>query len=108
VDDEGNLVFAGRLDSQIKVNGMRVDAAALERRVAGLPEVLDCRVVQNELRTVAFVRAGGQSSTDPGVRSRIESVVKRFSPAIAVQLVSRFPMRSGGKVDTASLMNNTV
>jgi hypothetical protein len=25
-----------------------------------------------------------------------------------VQLVNRFPMRSGGKVDTASLMNNTV
>lgn len=107
VDDGGNLVFAGRLDSQIKVNGMRVDTAALERQVAALPDVLDCRVLQDELHTVAFVRAGAESSADLTVRARVESVVKRFSPAIAVQLVDRFPMKSGGKVDTASLMNNT-
>jgi acyl-coenzyme A synthetase/AMP-(fatty) acid ligase len=105
VDDDGNLVYAGRLDSQIKVNGMRVDAAALERQVTGLPDVLDCRVVQHERRTVAFVRVDAGSSTDPGVRSPIESVVKGFSPAIGVALVDRFPMKSGGKVDTASLMD---
>jgi acyl-coenzyme A synthetase/AMP-(fatty) acid ligase len=105
VDDDGNLVFAGRLDSQIKVNGMRVDAAALEHQVTGLPDVFDCRVVQNEFHTVAFVRAEAESSTDLTVRSRIESVVKRFSPAIGVQLVDRFPMKSGGKIDTASLMD---
>lgn len=105
VNDDGDLVFLGRLDSQIKVNGMRVDAAALERQLTGLPDVLDCRVVQDESRTVAFVRADAESSTDLAVRSRIEGVVKRFSPAIAVQLVNRFPMKSGGKVDTASLMD---
>ncbi len=107
VDDDGNLVFAGRLDSQLKVNGMRVDAAALERQVTALPEVFDCRVVQKELHTVAFVRADAESSADPVVRARIESVVTRFSPAIAVQMVDRFPMKSGGKVDTASLMDKS-
>lgn len=108
VDDDGNLVFAGRLDSQIKVNGMRVDAAALEHQVTGLPDVFDCRVVQNGPHTVAFVRAGPELSTDLTARSRIESVVKRFSPAIGVQLVERFPTKSGGKVDTASLMDQYV
>jgi len=105
VDDEGNLVFAGRLDSQLKVNGMRVDAAALEQQVTGLPGVFDCRVVQDELHTVAFVRADAESSAEPAVRSRVESVVTRFSPAIGVRLVDRFPMKSGGKVDTASLLD---
>lgn len=104
VDDDGNLVFAGRLDSQIKVNGMRVDAAALEHQVTGLPHVLDCRVVQGKLRTVAFVRIGGEAAADLTLRSRVESVVKRFSPAIGVELVDLFPMKSGGKVDTASLI----
>lgn len=105
VDGDGNLVYAGRLDSQIKVNGLRVDAAALEHRVTGLPNVLDCRVVQNELYTVAFVRADAESSMDPALRPRIESVVRAFSPAIEVRLVDRFPVKSGGKVDTASLMD---
>jgi acyl-coenzyme A synthetase/AMP-(fatty) acid ligase len=104
-DDDGNLVFAGRLDDRIKVNGMRVDAVALEHQVTGTPGVLECRVVQNELRTVAFVRVDAETSADLTVRSRVESVVRSFSPAIRVQLVNRFPMKSGGKVDTASLMD---
>jgi acyl-coenzyme A synthetase/AMP-(fatty) acid ligase len=100
VDETGNLVFAGRLDSRIKVNGIRVDAAALERRVTGLPAVSDCRVVQDDRHTVAFVRAD-----DLSVRQQVESVVRGVSPAIRVQLVDRFPMKSGGKVDTATLMD---
>jgi non-ribosomal peptide synthetase component F len=103
VDAGGNLVYAGRLDSRIKVNGMRVDAADLEHRVTGLPAVVDCRVVQDERHTVAFVRAGAGAPTDLSVR--IESVVRSFSPAITVALVDRFPVKSGGKVDTASLMD---
>jgi non-ribosomal peptide synthetase component F len=105
LDDEGNLVFAGRLDSQIKVNGMRVDAAALERQVTGLPEVLDCRVVQHSRLTVAFARTAGGPQADGALRSQVEAVVMSFSPAITVRLLDRFPMKSGGKVDTAALMD---
>lgn len=104
-DDGGNLVFAGRLDSRIKVNGIRVDAAALEQEVTRLPEVSDCRVVQSGLQTVAFVRTGTGPAADPELRSRVEAVVKGFSSAIGVRLVDRFPMKPGGKVDTASLVD---
>jgi non-ribosomal peptide synthetase component F len=96
---DGELVYAGRLDSQIKVSGMRVDAADLERRVTELPTVLDCRVVQDGPLTVACVRA------DRAVRPRIESVVKEFSPAIKVYVAEVFPMKTGGKVDTAALVD---
>jgi non-ribosomal peptide synthetase component F len=105
VDGGGDLVFAGRLDNRIKVNGLLVDAHALEHEVTSLPGVLDCRVVQDELHTVAFVRAGAEASASPDARSRIDSVVRGFSPAIAVHTVDAFPMKSGGKVDTDSLMS---
>lgn len=106
VDEDGNLVFAGRLDHQIKVNGIRVDVAALEERVADLTGVLDCRVVQSAPHTVAFARVdAGTAAADPALRSRVEALVRTFSAAIGVELVDRFPVKSGGKVDTASLMN---
>jgi acyl-coenzyme A synthetase/AMP-(fatty) acid ligase len=105
LDDEGNLVFAGRLDSQIKVNGMRVDAAALEHQVTGLPEVVDCRVVQDGRLTVAFVRVAGEPAAAWAGRFQVEAVVKSFSPAITVRLLDQFPMKSGGKVDTVALMD---
>jgi acyl-coenzyme A synthetase/AMP-(fatty) acid ligase len=104
-DDAGNLMFAGRLDHRLKVNGIRVDAAALEHQVSGVPGVLDCRVAQNGTHTVAFVRGNRELSSDGVSRSRLESVVRNYSPAIKVNLVGQFPMKSGGKVDTAALMN---
>lgn len=103
--EDENLVFGGRRDSQIKVNGIRVDTAALERQVTGLPGALDCRVVQDRRHTVAFVRADTDRSDEPGVRSRIERVVQGFSPAIEVHLIGRFPTKAGGKVDTTALMD---
>ncbi|MBM9506833.1 AMP-binding protein [Actinacidiphila acididurans] len=103
VDDAGDLVFAGRLDSRIKVNGTRVDAAALEQEVAALPGVLDCRVVQDAESTVAFVRTAAPGA-DTALASLVEPVVKGFSPAIRVRLTDSFPTKSGGKVDTRLLM----
>lgn len=98
-DDEGNMVFAGRLDSQIKVNGTRVDAAAVERQVTAVPGVRDCRVGQDPRRTVAFVRADSGAA-----RARAGAVVREFSPAISVQFVDRFPVKAGGKVDISCLL----
>jgi non-ribosomal peptide synthetase component F len=103
VDGGGNLVFAGRRDSQIKVNGVRIDAAAMESEVTRVPGVSGCLVVPSERGTVAFVHTGGPS--DSAVRSRIEAVVKEFSTAIAVRLVPRFPVKPGGKIDTAALLD---
>ncbi|MER5558993.1 AMP-binding protein [Streptomyces sp. NPDC002506] len=104
-DGHGDLVFAGRLDGEVKVNGMRVDTAALEQRISTLPRVLDCRVTQDERHTVAFVRTDPAALDDPSARDRIESVVQDFSPAIGVRLVGRYPVKAGGKVDFRTLMD---
>lgn len=105
VDGDGNLVFAGRLDSEIKVNGIRVDAAALEHEVASIADVLDCRVAQDDRGTVAFVRHGAGSRAKRVLRSRLEPVVRAFSPAIRLHLVDTFPTKPGGKTDFPSLLD---
>jgi acyl-coenzyme A synthetase/AMP-(fatty) acid ligase len=106
VDDDGHLVFAGRLDSQIKVNGTRVDAAALEHEVTRLPGVSGCRVAQHERHTVAFAAVERGTRADGPLRTRVETLVRHFSSAIAVAFVERFPVRPGGKVDTAALVDH--
>lgn len=105
-DGEGDLVFTGRLDGEVKVNGMRVDTAVLEQRVTALPRVRDCRVVQHERHTVAFVRTDPATVEDPATRARVETVVQGFSSAIGISLVDRYPVRAGGKVDVPTLMDH--
>jgi hypothetical protein len=68
--------------------------------------VSGCRLVQGERGTVAFVQTDAAALSTCAVRSAVESVVQEFSPAVAVRLVPRFPVKSGGKVDTAALLNH--
>ncbi|MEU1039662.1 AMP-binding protein [Streptomyces sp. NPDC005551] len=105
-DDAGDLEFAGRLDNQIKVNGTRVDAGALEHEASRVPGVLDCLVAQDDRGTVAFVRLGGDHPAEDTVRARLEPVVRSFSDAIRLHLLDAFPTKAGGKTDVPSLMDD--
>lgn len=102
----GALVYAGRLDSQIKVNGARVDTPALQTAATGLPGVLDCRVAQDARGTVAFVQIAPDVHDEETVRARLEPLVRSFSDAIRLHLVHAFPTKAGGKIDFPSLMDD--
>ncbi|MFD4788724.1 AMP-binding protein [Streptomyces sp. NPDC058459] len=105
-DSSGALVYAGRLDSQIKVNGTRVDTEALQSAASAVPGVLDCRVAQDARGTVAFVRLAGDSPARETVRAGLEPLVRSFSDAIRLHLVDAFPTKAGGKIDFPSLMDD--
>ncbi|MEW1612901.1 MULTISPECIES: AMP-binding protein [unclassified Streptomyces] len=105
-DASGALVYAGRLDSQIKVNGTRVDTAALQSAAGTVPGVLDCRVAQDPRGTVAFVQLGRDAPARETVRAQLEPLVRSFSDAIRLHLVHTFPTKAGGKIDFPSLMDD--
>ncbi|MCW5250407.1 AMP-binding protein [Streptomyces sp. SHP 1-2] len=105
-DASGALVYAGRQDSQIKVNGTRVDTAALQSAACGVLGVLNCRVAQDARGTVAFVQLGRDAPPREAVRAELETLVRSFSDAIRLHLVHAFPTKAGGKIDLHSLMDD--
>lgn len=57
IDEAGNLVYLGRSDHQVKVNGYRVELGEIENVLIAHPEVREC-VVDTLVRRDPFLSAG--------------------------------------------------
>ncbi|MDR2279514.1 MAG: amino acid adenylation domain-containing protein, partial [Gordonia sp. (in: high G+C Gram-positive bacteria)] len=109
-NDDGQLVFIGRADHQVKVNGSRVELGDVEAAVSAAPEVGHCAVVvsrsQGAARLVAYVTPGSQGSVALDTE-RLRADLRRRLPVhmvpSAVIAVDSLPLTPNGKLDLAAL-----
>jgi amino acid adenylation domain-containing protein len=110
---DGSLVFAGRLDAQIKLRGRRIEPAEVEAVLREQPGVLDAAVLLRvdgfgDPRLVAYVRTAGAAAAghrpDGGT---LRAALRRFLPdymvPAAIVAVEDFPLTPNGKLDAAAL-----
>jgi amino acid adenylation domain-containing protein len=102
---DGQLEYLGRLDNQIKVNGVRVEAGEIEAALVSHPDVAAAVVHQHDGRLVAYLVAQpGRPGPDPReLRGHVaDSLPAMVVPRFYVTL-PRFPLNPAGKVDRAAL-----
>ena len=104
----GEFVFHGRIDDQVKVRGFRVELGEIEAKLAGLPGIAHAAVVlrtDNEIeQLVAFVIP----SLDPEIDARLlRNELRRSLPAYMVperfEFVNSLPKLASGKIDRKGL-----
>ena len=106
---DGNLEFLGRLDTQIKIRGFRVELAEIESNLIQHPLVREAAVVVSDAvsgspQLTGYVVSRDQATITPEdlrgfLRERIPSYMV---PAHFVQM-GEFPLLSSGKVDRRAL-----
>jgi amino acid adenylation domain-containing protein len=104
---DGVLALIGRVDSQIKIRGLRIEPAEIEVVLREQPGVRDAAVVAREeapgdRRLVAYVLAGPEADTGTMRTALRRSLPEYMVPAAIVPLQS-FPTTSHGKLDVAGL-----
>lgn len=107
-DAEGQLVFAGRADRQVKVRGFRIEPGELERHITTHPAVRQAYVGvrrekagTNEL--LAFVVLGGEVSYEEFERHLAAGLPAYMRPHHTYR-VGELPLNANGKVDQAALL----
>jgi amino acid adenylation domain-containing protein len=107
---DGNLVFLGRLDGQVKVRGLRVELGEIETGLVAHPAVAQAVVVLAEDRSghkqlAGYVRLDPE---DPGVSvADLRQYLTHRLPAYMVptylRVVEAFRLTTNGKIDKAAL-----
>jgi amino acid adenylation domain-containing protein len=105
---DGNIVFLGRFDDQVKVRGHRVELGEIEEVLRQHPDVRQCAVAQNgagaEQRLYAYIVLHPARSPDDGNLRRFlaEHLPPHMMPAAVIR-IERLPLTPTGKVDRSRL-----
>ena len=111
---DGNIVFVGRMDHQIKVRGVRIEPQGVEAALNRHPDVAESLVrgvedPDGEKHLVAYVAIlpDGADAREPALtqslRTHLERTLPRFMVPGSFVLLDKLPRTSRGKLDVAAL-----
>ncbi|MGM1064623.1 amino acid adenylation domain-containing protein [Saccharothrix sp. Mg75] len=105
--EDGYLEYRGRVDQQVKVNGVRIEPGEVEAALAGHPGVRAVAVVpfatpDGGTRLVAYHEATGQADVGDLRGYLVDRLPATHVPSAFVAL-DRLPLLPSGKVDRSAL-----
>ncbi|WP_024806403.1 non-ribosomal peptide synthetase [Nocardia sp. BMG51109] len=108
---DGELVFLGRVDEQVKVRGHRVELGEIEAALAGHPSVEQAAVVAadgahaTDRRLVAYaVLAAGRARADAAeLREFLRASLPEYMIPAACVVLGELPTTAHGKLDRRAL-----
>ncbi|MFB8179419.1 amino acid adenylation domain-containing protein [Streptomyces sp. NPDC055966] len=110
---DGQLEYIGRDDNQVKIRGVRVEPAEIERALATHPDVAQAVVIardtaeEGEAQLVAYVVPAALRADGTGLAATLRGHLRRRLPAhlvpTAVVTLDEVPLTANGKLDRKAL-----
>ena len=103
--EDGNIVFAGRKDSQIKLNGQRVEIGEIESVISSLDDVESVAVLLRRVkgRDVLVAFYSGRDVSEEAIKDICRNKLPKYMvPSFAVRLEC-MPINKNGKLDRKAL-----
>ncbi|MDX7950261.1 non-ribosomal peptide synthetase [Lichenihabitans sp. Uapishka_5] len=109
---DGVVEFLGRIDTQVKIRGKRVELGEIENALRSDPAVLDAVVVARDAppdgkRLSAYLVLAGPAAIDPNRGKRALARLRGMLPdhmiPIEAAVLDALPLTTNGKVDRARL-----
>jgi amino acid adenylation domain-containing protein len=105
---DGNLLFRGRLDRQVKRHGFRIELGEIEAALSRHAAILESAVLSHqnagETAIIAFVRTANTGSlSQTALRSHCAQVLPSYMLPDRILFLPAIPKGSRGKTDYAAL-----
>jgi acyl-coenzyme A synthetase/AMP-(fatty) acid ligase/acyl carrier protein len=107
---DGTIMFAGRIDNQVKIRGLRVEPGEIETALAAHPAVAQAVVTlvtgpSGEKQLAAYLRpAGPPAGIDASdVRQHLARTLPPYMIPSHLVTLAEFPLTANGKIDKAAL-----
>ncbi|MEU0399867.1 amino acid adenylation domain-containing protein [Streptomyces sp. NPDC006197] len=107
--EDGNVVFQGRLDDQVKVNGFRIELGEITHFMNEVPYVKQSYVTTSEKESgekvvVAFVVPADADCTPQACHDHLVTKVPRYMVPGEIHVRDSLPLTGSGKVDRKALL----
>ena len=110
----GDLIYQGRIDSQVKLRGYRVELSSIESHLSSAENVSEAACVVQEhgsvQKLVAFLTPKTSSNIDvKSLKSRLTNVLPSYMVPSEFRVLKTLPRQMSGKIDRKTLtkMNDT-
>ncbi len=105
---DGNLLFVGRKDRQVKIRGCRVELDEVEHVLGSFDEVADAAAVAvgrtGEVELIAVVLLRRAGSADAGeLRRRLAERLPSYAVPARVEIRDSLPRTTSGKIDRRAI-----
>ncbi|WDE11818.1 non-ribosomal peptide synthetase [Thalassomonas haliotis] len=104
---DGQYAYIGRLDNQVKLNGLRIEPGEIDDIIAQDPGVdAVCTLVHGEAaeaRLVAFVTCSQQPLDKPALFAYLEEMLPYYMVPSSIQILDKMPLTPSGKQDQRAL-----
>jgi amino acid adenylation domain-containing protein len=109
---DGNLEFLGRLDSQIKLRGFRIELNEIEATLANHPGVREAVVTvsgdsPNQRLTANVVARRDCTPSEEDLRGFLKQRLPEYMLPARYVLMESFPLTANGKIDRKALAVNS-
>ncbi|MBS1821268.1 MAG: amino acid adenylation domain-containing protein [Acidobacteria bacterium] len=109
---DGELVYLGRGDNQVKINGFRIELGEIEAAISDFPGVRQVCVIGHttddgrQALAAYFVTEGGKPTAGDMSRFLSQRLPAQMMPSFYIQMET-IPLTGNGKVDRAALPKPT-
>ncbi|GAB3856102.1 hypothetical protein GCM10027610_090370 [Dactylosporangium cerinum] len=101
---DGGLEFLGRLDTQVKLRGHRIELGEVETVLAGCPGVAAAVAAVRDDSLAAYVTARPGAAVDPtAIRDATRAGLPAYAVPATVTVLDALPLTPNGKVDRSAL-----
>jgi len=106
---DGDIEYVGRIDSQVKIRGNRIELSEIEVALSQVPGVSEATVIVREdtpgdARLVGYVvREAGGETNSADVREQLRRRLPDYMVPAALVTLERMPLSPNGKIDRRAL-----
>lgn len=100
--EDGTIIFDGREDQQVKVNGKRIELSAISSTAESAEHVEQAAAIVNSRNQIVLFYTGVETLTDE-IRAVLESKLPDYMMPKAFIYLDKIPLTINGKVDKKSL-----
>ena len=103
--DDGNIVFCGRIDGQVKLNGQRVEIGEIESVINDINGVSSVAVIVKKInnRDILVAFYSGEKDCNEAIKDICADKLPKYMVPGVIQRLEEMPLNPSGKLDRKAL-----